>query len=116
MTNFINSLENYFQERGLNVEKYSPTAIRHGLDVQTSGKEALFICMNNNGSPMDKGIFVYKKDHEYVILGSGFVNKKRNFKQLLVLTSDQSGNKLLDNTNNEVDIDHVMDALIGWLK
>ena len=41
MTNFINSLENYFQERGLNVEKYSPTAIRHGLDVQTSGKEAL---------------------------------------------------------------------------
>ncbi len=32
MTNFINSLENYFQEHGLNVEKYSPTAIRHGLD------------------------------------------------------------------------------------
>ena len=116
MADFIDSLKNYFQERGLNIEKHSAVALRHALDMQTTGKEALFVYMNKNGDPTNKGIFIYEKDYEYVILGSVFINNKRNFKQLFVLTCNQSTNKLLDNTSNEIDANNIVDALVGWLK
>ena len=51
-----------------------------------------------------------------MILGSVFIDNKRNFKQLFVLTHNQSTNKLLDNTSNEIDANNIVDALVGWLK
>ena len=110
MVNFLDSIKEKAMIHNIVVEEVSSNLFLHTLDLDTTSDKVLFL------NAASKGIFIYKKENDFIVLGSVINNKKRKLRQLVILTIDKSTNSLLDNTGNPINEDNVVQTLIDWLK
>ena len=110
MVSFVDNLKKSSKNEDIFVEEISRAVFIHSFDMETSSDPVLFLNHSN------KGIFVYRQEDNFIVVGSVINDKKRKLMQLLVLTLDKEENCLLDNTGNKISEENVIQTLISWLK
>lgn len=105
---FLNFLKNEFKKNNFYVLDIDPITLNHLVGLKTKS-DALFFKFKN------KGILIYIRESECVVLGSIVGEDNRKFKQLLILTAGTEDNSLLDNTNSKIDKNSVRESLESWL-